>query len=456
MMVTRKGFTQVVANAYAGYGFPAEGPSVYEFPMEMFDKGSDLTPLRENFDKIIYGLTKWQPKITTKGIVRPDMMTVQGKDYQDAVNNMNFMFLKNMWSDGLPLVPPTQDRVKWILTGTDLSPDSVIGNITPRGGIADVTSIAVALAMAGGRPEYMPVLIAAVEAMSDPKYLLSGANSTTHSNIPAVIVNGPIAKQIRLSSSYGLLGPDPVHPAGMVIGRAIRMILQDMGGGIPGVGTMAIFGGMRATNVVFAEDEEGLPKGWDSLAVDWGFPKGVNVVTVTPVNSNQNILIRFGTKETNDQTLVNIAKVMVSPALNLVNGPTLPAVRDANNRNLSTGVVLIARGYAVSLAEVSGYSKEKVRNFLWDHAKIPWSEAVAMGWSDRLAAAIPKGQDIPVTPVPRQIRLVVAGGDQSGHTYWMSGSSAYGSVIKEVRKLPANWDALLKQAEADLGPAPTR
>lgn len=454
MAVTRGGFSQVVGNAFAGLGFPAEAPTVYEFPIPMFDQGSDLTPINENIDKIVYGLTKWQPKITTTGIVKPDMVTVQGKDYQDAVNNMNALFVKNMWSDGLPLVPPTEERVNWILTGTDLPRDTVIAQtVMPRGGIATVESIAVALAMAGGRPEYLPIVIAGVQAISGTgptDFGFQAANSTTCSVVPAFIVNGPIAKQIRLGSGYGMLGPDPQHPAGVAIGRAFRLIAQDLGGAIPGIGTMAIYGGFRTSYPVFAEDEEGLPPGWNSLAVDRGFKKEQNVVTATPVSSEVNILWGFGTKEGNDQTLLRTALIMAAPNRNLQ-----IAWGNKDNPNIATGVVLFPRGFVASLAEVSVYSKMDVKTFLWNNSKTPWSEIVALGatsWAER--AGTPEGQDIPITPKPEQIMLVVGGGDQSGHGYWMqTGHSNYTNVSKEIQ-LPKNWDALLQQAVTDLGPLP--
>ena len=120
---------------------------MYEFPMEMFVSGSDLTPLKENIDKVIYGLTQWKPKIAKKGVYYPEMVTVKGKDYKDAVNQMNTLFLMNMWSDGLPIVPPTKEQVDWILTGTDLSRDTVVGEgkILTRGGISTVEALAVNL-----------------------------------------------------------------------------------------------------------------------------------------------------------------------------------------------------------------------------------------------------------------------------------------------------------------------
>ena len=183
-VVTRKGFTQVVNNAFAGLGFPAEAPVTYEFPMEMFIPGSDLTPLGTNIDKIIDGLTRWQPKIKSKGVYHPATVTVQGKDYREAVAEMNDLFLRNLWSDGLPLLPATEERVRYMLTGTDLKPDTVIGKITPRGGIATVQDIAVSLTMAGGRPEYLPILIAAVEAISQPEWGLEAHERDHQLHIP--------------------------------------------------------------------------------------------------------------------------------------------------------------------------------------------------------------------------------------------------------------------------------
>jgi hypothetical protein len=265
-----------VDNAYAGFGFAPGSPTVFEFPLEMFLSCSDLGPVKENIDKIIYGLTKWEPKIKKTGVFSPaEKLIIQGKDYQDALDKMNLFFLGNLWGDGLPVQAPTDERVNWLLTGTDLPRNTVVGVILPKGGIATVEAIAVSLAMAGGRPEYMPVILAAVAALTEPKWKLQEMNATTSSVYPAVMVNGPVAKQIRLNSGYGCLGPDPKHPAGAVIGHAIRFLLMNLGGAIPGSGTMAIYGGpARYTGTVFAEDEEGVPTGWEPLNVERGFPPG--------------------------------------------------------------------------------------------------------------------------------------------------------------------------------------
>ena len=454
MIVTRQGFSQVVKNGFAGLGFPPDGPTIHEFPNEMFDEGSDLTPINENIDKIVYGLTKWEPEIKVPGVYAPPKITVEGTDYRDTLENLNRLFLQNQWSDGLPLQPATEERVSWILSGTDLPRDTVVGagKILPKGGIASMEYVSVALAMAGGRPEYLPLLAAAVEAMMglNPQTF----NPTTCSVMPAFVVNGPIAKQVRLNSGYGCLGPDPLHPAGASIGRALRLILQDMGGAIPGTGTMAIYGGPRRyTNYVFAEDEEGLPEGWPSLAEELGFAKGANVVSATTINSAVNILWYFGTKELNEFTLSHVAKIMTSPNINW-------AISHASGlgggSTTTAGLVLFPRGFANSLAEANGYSKSDMKTFLWDRATIPWSYFIDMlearGRPLDSYTFVDEEQDQKMTPTPEDIRVVVAGGDQSGHGYWMQPFNM--ALVSAEIKVPANWDALLKEAEEDLGPLP--
>ena len=456
MVVTRGGFSGVVGNAFAGFGFAPEGPTVFEFPTEMFLQSSDLSPINENIDKVVYGLTKWQPKATKKGIVYPsDLIKVQGKDYQDALDKMNQVFLKKLWSDGLPLTPATVERVNWILTGTDLAPDAVVGTgkILPRGGIASVQGVAIALAMAGGRPEHLPVLIAILEAMTKTEFGLDSFNATTANPFPAVIVNGPVASQIRLSSGYGLLGPDPQRMAGGVIGRAFRLVVQNLGGATPGIGSMAIFGEMRHTSAIFAEDEAGLPKGWKTVSEERGYARGANVVTVTPVSSASNInLTSVDAKEAQaaaQQYLYRIAGTMRAPGGQLFRP-------NYKNPNMATGVVMLGRTWAKELAS-QGFSKDKLKTALWEQSKIPWEELVKMGNSKRAIeqTGIKEKGAAPLSAKPEQLMVVIAGGDQSGHAFWMApgGTSGYTTVDAGI-KLPKSWNQLLKQAEAELGPVP--
>ncbi|HOG47690.1 MAG TPA: hypothetical protein PLJ35_04455 [Anaerolineae bacterium] len=469
-LVLRKGFRFVVQNGISGMGLPREVPTVYEFPVQMFLPNSDLTPIRENIDKIVYALTQWQPAATSKG-TSSAKVTIQGEDYAQALSTMNFLFLRNQWSDGQPVLPATEERVQWILTGTDLAPDTAIGKIMPRGGIATVTQVAVALAMVGGRPEYLPVLIAGVQAMVQPKFLLRQVNASTCPMVPALVVNGPIAKQIRLSSGYGCMGSDPNRPAAAAIGRAQRLLQQNLGGAIPGIGTMANYGPQRAINAVLAEDEEGIPEGWGPpLNVERGFSLGSNVVTAVQVSGWTNVALSGGDAdvpaERMKEYLCRVASFMGTPSLNnwgytSNTGTGVGVTRDifrpfryrSDDPDYTAGLVLIPRGWAADL-QAAGYSKETVKAFLWEASKIPWPVMRQVGLTKRaLVEEYPAGQPVPITRSPKGIMIVVGGGEQSGHAFWMQPGNAYLATSQEI-SLPRNWHALLQAAEEDLGPLP--
>lgn len=441
-------FIGVVNNAHAGLGFAPEVAKVV-FPMSLFLVESDLTPLQEQFDEFVYGLTKWEPEITETGIFAPPKVMVTGKDYQEALTDMNHLFLQNMWGDGLPILPATEERVNWILTGTDLSPDTELGKFGPRGGIVTVGVLATALAMAGGRPEYLPVLIAAVEAMLNPVNKLASWQATSCSVFPVVISNGPIGKQIRLNSGFGLMGPNPVYPAGGSIGRAIRLIQQNVGGALPGVGTMAQFGGMRYTNAVFAEDEAGLPPGWEPLNVDrFGYPKGTNTVVVSQCSSVVNMWRRGAGK---GETLEEEAIESLYRSVSFMGGINLNMI--GGYEKSTPGIYIFSTANAIQMNEV-GWTREKIREFLWENTKMPWSKVVAAGMHRSIGESV-QSDPWPITRKPENFMIIVAGGRHPSHCYWMQTSMAKEVVIAEI-KLPAKakWDALLAQAEEDLGPIP--
>ena len=450
MIVTRKGFDTVVNFAFAGLGFPAEAAKQV-FPLEMFLPGSDLTVIEKNIGGVIGGLTKWGPEAgQAKKVTSPQKIRVTGKDYDEVLTNLNNLFLRNLWGDGLAILPPTEERVSWILTGTDLPRSAVMGKILPRGGIATVEMLAISLAMAGGRPEYLPVLIAATKAILDPLMRHQFMNATTCSCYPVVVVNGPIARQIRLNSGYGCLGPDPVHPAGASIGRAIRLLIQIVGKALPGSGTMAIFGGpTRYTNVVFAEDDEGLPSNWEPLSVERGFPVGSNVVTVSSALGAVNIS-GGGTASTSEEALKNLFKITT-----VMQNPIYNYFRE-NHRDGSPGTVLITK-YGVQGLSALGWSKKAVQIYLWENSKVPWSvikQAMSSKNIEHMCqvTGLKKNEPWPIGSKPENIMVVVAGGEQSGHCYWMqSAFTALQPVSVEI-DLPANWDKLFKQGEEELAP----
>lgn len=457
--MTRDGFLGVVQNAFASYGFPAEAPVTYIFPTEMFLKDSDLTPITEHFDEFIQGLLTWAPETTGLGVSEAITFTFTGTDYVDAWNQVQHYYAKNMLSDGLPIVPPTRELVDWILTGTDLAADYVIGGddgmIKPRGGITTVETVAISLAMAGGRPEYLPFLIGAVETLTNPDSTTQSWNTTTNSVIPVFICNGPAVDDIRLSHTYGCMGADSLHPAGGILGRAVRFILQDVGGATPGIGTMAIYGPMRHNNLFFAEWEDGYPEGWKNFAEERGHQKGENVITRTTCNGWQNLTLHFGEKEANDRCLNMLAGDIKIPNPNKWNGVKYfyPGSIDLNS-----GIVVLSGAFAKTLANDSGYSKHDVQQYLFDHSFITRDEfeSYELSQHDKIIEKMTElgySDAYPMVPSPDEIRIVITGGSQGGHAMFLSpvtqGISTEGSI-----QLPKNWDQLIADAEEDLGPAP--
>ncbi|MBI2859499.1 MAG: hypothetical protein HYX90_10510 [Chloroflexi bacterium] len=421
-----------------------------EFPIDMFFAGSDLSPLDKQIDKVIQALTMWRPSV--KGAEKSAAtVTVEGRDQYEAILNMNLMFLKNDWGDGLPLLPATRERVELILAGTDLDRHTIIGKILPRGGTATVEQIAIALAMTGGRSEYLPVLIAAVDAMVDPASQHAHMATTTCSNYPVLIVNGPIAREIRLNSGYGCLGPDPRHPAGASIGRALRLLQMNVGGAIPGSGTMALFGGAnRYTNIVFAEDESGLPEGWEPLNVERGFPRGSNVVTVHFANATINMIHAETTTEPDARHALNIwARFIGTPNGNYF-------IKPDRWENGSPGILLMARGSAQGLAK-HGWTKEKIRDFLWTESTLPPSVVESCGLDKSMKRmGLDPTKPLTVSKTPKSIIVVVAGGEQSEHAYFMP-NQGYTPMSRPI-ELPgkAKWESLMRRAEEELGPIPER
>lgn len=449
-VIARKGFDGVVNHAFASLGF-APAAAKHEFPMEMFLDGSDLSPIAKDIDLIIAGLTQWKPeaKVLRKA---PPKLTVEGADYQEALAKLNLLFLRNLWSDGLPLLPATEENVQWLLAGTDLAPDTVVGKILPRGGIATVKMLAVSLAMAGGRPEYLPVLIAALEAILDPLVYHQHMQTTTGSCYPAVVVNGPIARQIRLNSGYGCLGPSPLYPAGGPLGRALRLLLMNLGGAVPGKVSMSLYGGpARYTGLVFAEDEADLPPGWEPLHVERGFARETNAVTVLPCSGTTEIW-RGAAQEEQEalKSIENFAGCMLSPY-----GGYFGQVFSPEG---APGILLIGNGAAEAFARL-GWSKEKVKELLWEKAKFPdteWLREILPRWVTRRNLPVKDyiQYPMPIAVAPKNIMVVVAGGRQSGHSFWLQVHGGTFGPASRALKLPERWDELLKRAEEDLGPLP--
>jgi len=205
---------------------------------------------------------------------------VTGEDTIAAVENLNQLFMDNQWADGLPILPPTRERVKWMLTGTSRSPEEEIGPISPRNGIATVEKIAINAVMAGAKPEYLPVIITVVEGLADERFdELHFLTSTGSFNL-VITISGPIVKEIGMNSGLGLWSYG--NRANSTIGRAVRLAMINIGHLWPSVNDMALVGRASPhTFLVIAENQDFSP--WESYHVSQGFKSEDSCVTLDVV-----------------------------------------------------------------------------------------------------------------------------------------------------------------------------
>lgn len=180
------------------------------------------------------------------------------------------------WSDGLPVVPPTQERVLRMLSGTDRNPDEIIGRVPPNLATCSIEKVAINAVMAGCKPEYMPVVIAAVEAALEPIFTMHGLLCTTCFSGPIVVVNGPLSRRIGMNSGMNALGQG--NRANATIGRALQLIIRNVGGGVPGDLDRSTLGGPGKYTFCFAEDES--DSTWEPLSVSRGITAGKSAVTL--------------------------------------------------------------------------------------------------------------------------------------------------------------------------------
>jgi hypothetical protein len=190
------------------------------------------------------------------------------------------------WSDGLPVVPPTERRVLAMLEGTTRPPDEVVAVVPPDLVPCTVEKVAVNAVLAGCRPEHLPVVIAAVEAACTEEFNAHGLLATTMPVGPVIVVNGPVRRSLGMSSGVNCFGQG--NRANLAIGRALQLVIRNVGGGRPGEVDRATFGSPAKISFCFAEDEEGSP--WGPLAADLGAPPGASTVTLFPGEAPRSIV----------------------------------------------------------------------------------------------------------------------------------------------------------------------
>jgi len=321
------------------------------------------------------------------------------------------------WSDGLPIVPPTEERVMHMLQGTSREPDEVVAVVAPDLVECTVEKVAINAVMAGCKPEYLPVVLAAVEAACTEQFNIHGVLATTMPVGPVLIVNGPIRRAIGMNSGMNVFGQG--NRANLTIGRALQLVVRNVGGGRPGEVDRATHGNPGKIAFCFAEDEEGSP--WTPLSADFGAAAGTNTVVLFTGEGPRCIV------DQQSRDPESLARSLAA-SLRTLHHAKLVMVFDC----------LLAIGPEHSrVFREAGWTKDAVIGRLNELLQIPGSELVrgaggiAEGVPEHLAGAtLPKFR-------PNGLRIVHCGGKAGLFSMmiggWASGAIGSEPVMKEIR-----------------------
>jgi len=262
----------------------------------------------------------------------PSPEILEARTELDAIEQMH----RAGMTDGLPVIVPTEDRVERMLLGVSLDPDVLLGVVGPLDGAATVEKVAINAVMAGCLPEHLPVVVAAIEAITTPAFDIGAVQATTHNCAPLFIVNGP-ARGFNGPIAHGTGALGAGHRANAAIGRAVRLVLVNIGGGRPGVGDMAQLGHPGKFAYCIAEDEDNDP--WTPLHVRRGFLPESSAVTALAAEAPHSIRVRVQT-DRDAQQLLRAA------------GMSLASI-GSNNVQFGKGNVLVILNpeYAAALAD---------------------------------------------------------------------------------------------------------
>ena len=446
--LTCEGFLSQAAATSVGLGMP-------NLPVAMIPGhpgAQSLEELRAN----IFAVTAEQ--VVENLLSQPAVQTLPPEPgardivFSGTFEEVNAHFYEREWSDGLPIVPPTLEKIAAFLAWTDRDPNEILGVMLPENRAATIWSVAVNGVMAGCRPEYMPVLVALVEAMADPVYGVEHSGNTPGSET-LIILNGPIIKQLKFNYEQGVLRDG--FMANTSVGRFWRLALRNMAGFLPHKTDKGTFG--NSFRVVLAENEDALASaGWAPNSVDMGFSAGENTVTISRMTGGGVLASVTGSKPEQMMPYLadGLAKQTGWEIVFTVGGLSLGTLRP---------VLVLSPILAQTIAR-AGWSKDDVKRYLFDHARLPaWRvEAYTDQWADfpivslkhqvnlgRLPRAFAESDDpnrlVPIVVDPDDFMVLVSGDPLRTNAYVFAHNGYLGFPVAKRIGLPANWPERLAE-----------
>jgi len=401
VLLANEGFVTDARSAASGRGMPGIRILGTPIPCETNEEYEIESGVEGAMDNIIAALTR--PLTADEESPQPRLEKTPRIAFTGSYEDVNRYFYRKGWTDGLAIAPPTEKAVSEMMTGTDLPPDYVVVELIPRLGKATVEKIAVNAVMAGALPTHMPVLITAVQTLMDPRSRFDTFGVSTGSWAPFFVVNGPIRNDIHINCGSGALSPGDI--ANAAIGRAMSLIIKNIGGARKGVEDMGVFGNPGKYTLVLGEYEEESP--WDPLHVERGFKKEDSTLTLFLPNT----FIQTIPRDTN-------AKGYVETYASLNPG--------------SMTCLLVVPPHAKVLAG-EGWTKKRIKAYILENSQSPF----------------PPARDSRGTPIlPTQsgiddLMIVVAGGPGAWIGLLRSAGGWENSFVTRKIDLPRNWEQLV-------------
>ncbi|MBW1698982.1 MAG: hypothetical protein JRK26_19560 [Deltaproteobacteria bacterium] len=352
-----------------------------------------------------------------------EKLIYDGADLLEACAEMNRQFLAYGWGDGFPLIPPIEASVEKMLKGVKRPAEEVVAVLEPGFGKATVQKIAINAVMAGCRPEQMPVLIAAVKCLAKPEMYLRNKAMSTGSHAPLMLINGPIVKRLNINSGTCALGPGALSAVNTAIGRALRLIMMNIGHTYPGVSDMDTIGSPTKYSLCVAENEQRSP--WEPYHASKGFSKEDSTVTIQFVYG---ICELYDFANSAPQRLVEVYATATKNVAQLSTGNWVLGRRSDpryGTDEMEHNFMLICPEHASVFAK-AGWSRQDLQEAMYRSARMPFKTIMLNKESKALDAAHPElkwlydNPDllIPVVEVADCFEIAVVGGNAGRGAYF--------------------------------------
>jgi len=334
-------------------------------------------------------------------------------EVSDTVEAIEFYYTRG-WTDGLPVIPPTEEAIEAMLDAAGLEPDHEITFIEHRQVSVTAEKTAINAVMAGCKPEYMPVIVAAIEGIGDSRYNYHGPSTSTGGSAVFLLVNGPIAKALEINHGDNLFGPG--WRSNATIGRAVRLVMRNVIGTMPGQLDRSTLGHGGKYTYCIAEDEEKSP--WLPVHVERGFQPEQSTATVFAALSPHQIYNQLS------NTAEGILKTLCAH------------MRISAGAGRQPQYVLVISGEHMKVMARQGWSKEDIKRYCFENSQTPVAELKRINLRDGTITPEDEGMMVPLVETPEDFIVVAAGGTAGAFSAYIpgwGGKRVTESVTKEIR-----------------------